>query len=177
MVRYLLSSSIIPVLLGVTMALSGCKGVGSSTIVRPSYIVINERMSISVVAGMYDDFVMSPQKVQIIDLEYGQSLIIPVRVDNKNGDSNFSVDDSLPYNIDSGYIDASKSAGYKFTWDKTTLSIKDGGSETFNITIKRVSKSVELDIEKGITVSQIAVSNGVAVTRNYVFEILIKRSK
>ena len=65
------------VIIGVTIVIAGIVA-----LVMPHYSVIQRTRSISIVEGVNNDFVMSPAKVKVYIPIKGESLTIPVTIDN-----------------------------------------------------------------------------------------------
>ena len=62
---------------------------------------------------------------------------------------------------------------YSYTWDKNSLDIQGNTTEVVNIKVTQLVNNAEINIEKGIAITQ-QVGSGINIARSYIFEILIK---
>lgn len=153
--------------------------VGSIMVVNllsPKYYVLQEERTISVGAVSsvaQRDMVMSPAKILIKKMGLGDSITIPVKIINGEGDTVYTVAEQDPAKFDDGYSNADGIKDYLFSWDKDAIDIKANTTGIVNITVKKLVKKATPMLEKGIAITQQAGS-GLSIVRSYVFEILIK---
>ena len=119
------------------------------------------------------DFVMSPAKILIPKMKKGQSITIPVKIINGTGETVYNVKFGDPAIFDSGYLNADGNNDYSYTWDKNSLDIQGNTTEVVNIKVTQLVNNAEINIEKGIAITQ-QVGSGINIARSYIFEILIK---
>ena len=119
------------------------------------------------------DFVMSPAKILIPKMKKGQSITIPVKIINGTGETVYNVNFGDPAIFDSGYLNADGNNDYSYTWDKNLLDIQGNTTEVVNIKVTQLVNNAEINIEKGIAITQ-QVGSGINIARSYIFEILIK---
>ena len=140
---------------------------------QPRYKVIQETRSLSW-GNQPSGFIMSPAKIEVTNLCYGFPLTIPVKIINSAGNMNYSVCFQDPSIFDKGYISADGNNDYSYSWNKSTMDVKNNTTEVVNIKISKRSLFGTSGIEKGIAISQRPNGGQVNVGFSYVFEILIK---
>ena len=141
----------------------------------PRYKVIQISRSLAWGEGVPSNYTMSPAKIEITKLYWGFPLTIPVKIINSSGDMEYNVKFEDPALFDKGYINADGNNNYSYSWDKSTINVKDNSTEVVKIKIKKDSLFAKGGIEKGIAISQNPSSGGMAtIGFSYVFEILIK---
>jgi hypothetical protein len=155
------------VIIGVTIVIAGIVA-----LVMPHYSVLQRTRSISIVEGVNNDFVMSPAKVKVYIPIKGQSLTIPVTIDNGEGETVFEVAEQNPAKFDNGYFEPNGDCGYKFVFSPSSLDLQGNTSGEVSVTIQRTAWHPQKHIEKGIAVSQTTNGTGISIVRSYVFEIL-----
>lgn len=141
-------------------------------LVMPRYQVLQDKRSISIMPGVNDDFVISPAKVRITNLLWGESVTIPVKVSNGEGATTFVVSEENPSKFDNGYMAPDENCGYRFVWNKSVMPIRGNSSDTLNVTITKTARVSQQNIEKGIAITQTTNEKGISIVRSYVFEIL-----
>jgi hypothetical protein len=114
---------------------------------------------------------MSPAKILIPHMKEGQSITIPVKIENGTGETIYNLSYGDPSQFDSGYQNADSYNDYSYTWNQSSLDIQGNTTEVVDITIKKLVKNAQPNIEKGIAVTQQAGS-GLSMVRSYIFEIL-----
>ena len=119
------------------------------------------------------NFIMSPAKIEITRLVWGFSLTIPVKIINSAGDMNYNVKFENPSIFDQGYVN-DESNDYIYTWNKSTIEVKNNTTEVVNIKISKKSLFGSHGTEKGIAISQSPTGSQVNIGFSYVFEVLIK---
>lgn len=140
----------------------------------PRYKVIEKDRALAWGTGVPSNYIMSPAKIEITNLHWGFPLTIPVKIINSAGDMKYTVAFQDPSIIDKGFVNADGNNGYSYSWDKSSIVVKDNSTEVVNITIKKNSLSGKAGIEKGIAISQNPIGNQISVGFSYVFEVLIK---
>ena len=137
----------------------------------PHYSILQKTRSLSLFTGV-NDFSISPGKVKVIIPLKGESLTIPVSVNNGPGETTFTVSQEEPTKFDNGYFaPAADGSGYKFTFSKASLDLEGNSVGTFDIKVQRTAFSVQKNFEAGIAVSQTTNANGISVVRSYLLEI------
>ena len=119
-------------------------------------------------------FIMSPAKIEITRLVWGFPLTIPVKVINSAGDMTYNVKFEDPSIFDKGYINADGNIDYSYSWNKSTMDVKNNTTEVVYIKISKRSLFGSSGIEKGIAIYQSPEGGQVNIGFSYVFEILIK---
>jgi len=145
----------------------------------PRYIVINEKMSLSVSsivgtseADVPEDFAIKPQKVLVTNLWKFRPLTVPVTIENGEGFTEFIIEDVQPPQLDEGYRDAD-GKDYTFSVSKKSVKMEGNTRETIYVTVDRKSSWRGGKVEKGIAVIQTIDLQGLSIVRRYIFEILI----
>jgi hypothetical protein len=136
----------------------------------PHYFVLQKTRSLSITSGV-NDFIMSPAKVHISIPIRGESLTIPVIIQNGTGETVFAIAEEEPSNFDNGYFAPDGNSGYRFTWNKNSLDVQSNTSGILYVRITRTSFKTQPNIEEGIAVSQTANGRGISVLRTYIFEV------
>jgi hypothetical protein len=137
----------------------------------PHYSILVKTRSLSIFAGV-NDFSISPGKVKVTIPIKGESLIIPVNIDNGPGETVFTVSEEEPTKYDNGYFAPNADgSGYKFTFSASSLDLPGNTTGTFNVVVTRTSSAVQKNIEEGIAVSQTTNGSGISVVRSYLLEI------
>jgi hypothetical protein len=165
---------ILLVIIGVGIIL-GTGGFFLRRILVKPYVILQQERTISILSGNQlpaRDFVMSPAKIQINKMKLDQSITIPVKIINGEGDTTYNINFGDPVDFDKGFV-TNIYNDYEYSWDKDTILVKANTTEVVNITIKKIVKSAHPNLEKGIAVTQEAGS-GLSIVRSYIFEILIK---
>jgi hypothetical protein len=140
------------------------------------YIIVQKSRDLSF--GSLDNtrFQISPAKVQISKLKVGQTIRIPVKILNKGDRMLFQVSEEQPPVLDNGYLDAGGDYSYEFS--DSLITVDRLYAKTVTFSIKRVTKGVIAEQEKGFRIAQIPDSSqSVAVARAYIFEVLLPESK
>lgn len=121
------------------------------------------------------DFIMSPAKIKITNLVWGFPLTIPVKIINSAGDMTYSVGFQDPSIFDERYTNADGIKDYSYSWDKSTIDVKNNSTVVVKVKIKKDSLFAKSKLEKGIAISQNPPASGmVNIGFSYVFEILTK---
>jgi hypothetical protein len=137
----------------------------------PHYSILQKTRSLSIFSGV-NDFSISPGKVKVVIPVKGESVTIPVTINNGPGETVFTVSQEDPTKFDNGYFaPAADGSGYKFTFSKASLDLEGNSIGTFDVTIRRTAFSAQKNIEAGIAVSQTTNANGISVVRSYLLEI------
>ena len=139
----------------------------------PRYKVIEVNRSLAL-GNQPSNFIMSPAKIEITNLVWGFPLTIPVKIVNSAGDINYTIGFQDPSIFDNGYVNADGYEDYLYSWDKSTILVKNNTSEVVRIKISKNGWVGSSGIEKGIAISQLP-SNSIGTSFNfsYIFEILI----
>jgi heme/copper-type cytochrome/quinol oxidase subunit 2 len=143
---------------------------------QPKYKVIQLTRALAW-GNQPSNFIMSPAKIEITRLVWGFPLTIPVKIINSAGDMTYSVGFQDPSIFDAGYINADGNNDYSYSWDKSTVDVKNNTTEVVNIKISKRSLFGSSGIEKGIAISQSPNGSQINIGFSYVFEILIGGSK
>jgi hypothetical protein len=137
----------------------------------PHYSILQKTRSLSIFSGV-NDFSISPGKVKVVIPVKGESVTIPITINNGPGETVFTVSQEDPTKFDNGYFaPAADGSGYKFTFSKASLDLEGNSIGTFDVTIRRTAFSAQKNIEAGIAVSQTTNANGISVVRSYLLEI------
>ena len=139
----------------------------------PKYKIIQADRSLAW-GNQPSGFIMSPAKIEVTNLCYGFPLTIPVKIINSAGNMNYSVCFQDPSIFDKGYISADGNNDYSYSWNESTIDVKNNTTEVVYITIKKNSLKASGGLEKGIAVYQSPIGGQVNIGFSYVFEILIK---
>jgi hypothetical protein len=135
------------------------------------YSILQKTRSLSIFSGV-NDFSISPGKVKVVIPVKGESVTIPITINNGPGETVFTVSQEDPTKFDNGYFaPAADGSGYKFTFSKASLDLEGNSIGTFDVTIRRTAFSAQKNIEAGIAVSQTTNANGISVVRSYLLEI------
>ena len=144
---------------------------GIVALVMPHYSVLQKTRSISIVQGINNDFVMSPAKVKVYIPIKGESLTIPVTIQNGEGETVFTISEQNPAKFDNGYFAPGGNCGYQFTYNKNSLDLQGNTEGSFDVKVTKLAFKTQPHIEKGIAVCQTTNGNGISIVRNYILEI------
>jgi hypothetical protein len=141
-------------------------------ITTPRYIILNNKMSITLTKGASEDFIITPQKIKVTNLWKFRPLKIPITIENGEGDTTFNITDKKLPKVDSGYLSESKD--YKFALSQNSISLVGNSEGKIYVTISDKNLEGGDKIEKSFAISQALGESGLSIGRSYILEILVK---
>ena len=141
-------------------------------ITTPRYIILNNKMSITLTKGASEDFIITPQKIKVTNLWKFRPLKIPITIENGEGDTTFNITDKKLPKVDSGYLSESKD--YKFALSQNSISLVGNSEGKIYVTISDKNLEGGDKIEKSVAISQALGESGLSIGRSYILEILVK---
>lgn len=137
------------------------------------YVIELER---SFRVGPVADFSITPAKVEIVNLWDGRDAIVPVTINNGEGETVFHIGTNPPAKFDEGYTDARGVNECSFEPDTLAVTLASFESRTVNIKVSKLVKGNLTPQEMGISVDQqpSGEAKGIRVVKSNVFEILVR---